>query len=172
MSTSSLTNTEKLYSRVGGEEYTIFYHVNSKSNNTEKLYSKVSGEEYTTFFIMSTSSPAAQRSYTARSMRKNIPCFIMSASSLTTQRSYTARSMGMNIPFFTMSTSSLTTQLTFLNAVSNTSIKQYSRLINVRMVIWVISNASPYLPRSCHNLLSSSQNTGVVQLLQNNWIQA
>jgi hypothetical protein len=31
-------NTEKFYSRVSGEEYTMFYNVNFKSNNTINLF--------------------------------------------------------------------------------------------------------------------------------------
>ena len=85
--------------------------------------------------------------------------------------SSTVRSMGKNIPFFTMSTSSLTTQLTFLNVVSNTSMKQHNRLINVQMVIWVTSNTSSNLPSSRYVLLSSYKNAGAVQQLHN-WIQA
>jgi hypothetical protein len=53
----------------------------------------------------------------------------------TTQRSSIAVSVGKNILCFIMSTSSLTTQLTFLNVAANTSMKQYSLIINVRMVI-------------------------------------
>jgi hypothetical protein len=98
--------------------------------------------------------------------------FTSLAKNRTTQRSSTAGSVGKKIPCFTMLTSNLTTQLTFLNVVSNTSMKQYSLLINVRMVIWVTTNTSPNLPCSRYILLSSYKNTGAVQKLQNNWIHA